>query len=227
MRYNGAHWQRKLFFDDWPSNSKLCFHIVNNLDNVSLFSDQQWEVGVAWLHPCWSLSLHIFNKPAGHFRLLLWVFFYIFYFFSLFDELTSSDFSQTGVMNLLIWTKSERLNLNANDLWLDSDLNLLSWNDLLTSSPSVHRFVVFLTTNTLWISPMPANRMEWSEANSMQKKNTWDHLEPKLGSCPCLELESGLHRLHSPKLSKEAKRQYAFFIPLSFLQTFFIAWPVW
>lgn len=155
------------------------------------------------------------------------VFFYIFFFFSLFDELTSSDFSQTGVMNLLIWTKSERLNLNASDLWLDSDLNLLSWNDLLTSSPSVHRFVVFLTTNTLWISPMPANRMEWSEANSMQKKNTWDHLEPKLGSCPCLELESGPHRLRSPKLSKEAKRQYAFFIPLSFLQTFFIAWPVW
>lgn len=70
---------QRTLFDDWPSNSKLCFHIVNNLDNVSLFSDQQWEVGVAWLHPCWSLWLHIFNRPVRHFWLLLC--FVLFFFF--------------------------------------------------------------------------------------------------------------------------------------------------
>ena len=122
----------------------------------------------------------------------------LFCFFSFFDELASSDFSQTGVMNLLIWTKSERLNLSTSDVRLYSDLNLLSWNDLITSSPSVRRFFVFPTMNTLWISPVPANHTEWSEANSrqitdtkgtldyyancypVQKKKTWDHLEPNL-----------------------------------------------
>lgn len=47
--------------DDWLSNSKLCFHTVNNLANVTVFSGPQWGVGQARVQPCWSLWLHIFK----------------------------------------------------------------------------------------------------------------------------------------------------------------------
>lgn len=35
MRFNAPYsLSEPIVFDDWPSNTKLCFHIVNNLVNV-------------------------------------------------------------------------------------------------------------------------------------------------------------------------------------------------
>lgn len=48
MKYNEAYPESAaIVVDDWLSNSKLCFHAVNNLANVTVFSGQQWVVGQA------------------------------------------------------------------------------------------------------------------------------------------------------------------------------------
>lgn len=61
MTDNEAYPESAAVVFDWLSNSKLCFHTVNNLANVTVFSGPQWVVGQAPLQPCQSPWLHIFK----------------------------------------------------------------------------------------------------------------------------------------------------------------------